>query len=168
MEIIDKVVPTKNKVIKRNSQEWFDSEISDNLIIRDKLSKKYEKKTTLHVDKEIYKRARYSVSVQNLIDKKKKEIFENKFKECIGKIKDLWKAIKLLGLTKKSGECMVSALAENEIVMHDTKSVLKTFKIFYSNLAVNLLAKLPKFPNQYTIKFRKILKRWSENFGKTY
>ena len=44
MEIIDKVVPTKNKVIKRNSQEWFDSEISENLIIRDKLSKKYERK----------------------------------------------------------------------------------------------------------------------------
>ena len=44
MEIIDKVVPTKNKVIKRNSQEWFDSEISEKLIIRDKLFKKYEKK----------------------------------------------------------------------------------------------------------------------------
>ena len=44
MEVIDKVVPTKNEVIKRNSQEWFDSEISEKLIIRDKLFKTYENK----------------------------------------------------------------------------------------------------------------------------
>ena len=36
---------------------------------------------------------------------------------------------------------------------HDTKSILKIFKSFYSNLAGDLLAKLPKSPNQYTIKF---------------
>ena len=69
MEVIDKVAPVKSKRIKRNSQEWFDSEISEKLIIRDKLFKKY-KKTRLHVDKEIYKRAQYSV--QNLIAKKKR------------------------------------------------------------------------------------------------
>ena len=61
MEAINKVAPVKNKRIKRNSEEWFK--------IRDKFFKKY-KKTRLHVDKEIYKRARYSV--QNVIAKKKK------------------------------------------------------------------------------------------------
>ena len=60
MEVIDKVAPFKNKRIKRNSQEWFDSELSEKLINRDKLFKKY-KKTRLHVNKDIYKRARDSV-----------------------------------------------------------------------------------------------------------
>ena len=69
MEVIDKVAPVKNKRIKRNSQEWFDSEISEKLIIRDTFFKKY-KKTRLHIDKEIYKKARYNV--QNLIAKKKR------------------------------------------------------------------------------------------------
>ena len=69
MEVIDKIAPVKNKGIERNSQEWFDSEISEKLMIRDKFFKKY-KKTRLHVDKEVYKRARYIV--QNLIAKKKK------------------------------------------------------------------------------------------------
>ena len=164
MEVIDKVAPVKNKRIKRNSQEWFDSEISEKLIIRDKFFKKY-KKTRLHIDKEIYKRVRYSV--QNLIAKKKKEFFENKLKEYIGKLKDLWKTIKSPGLPSKSGRCIVGALTENQIVKHDTKSILKTFKSFYSNLAGNLLAKLPKSPNRYTIKFisdyyKKLL--LSENF----
>ena len=69
MEVIDKEAPVKSKRIKRNSQEWFDSEISEKLIIRDKLFKKY-KKTRLYIVKKIYKRPRYSV--QNLIAKKKK------------------------------------------------------------------------------------------------
>ena len=42
-EVIGKVAPVKNKIIKRNSQEWFDSEISEKLIIWDKLFKKYKK-----------------------------------------------------------------------------------------------------------------------------
>ena len=135
IEVIDKVAPVKNKSIKRNSQEWFDREISEKLIIWEKLSKKY-KKTRLHVDKEIYKRARYSL--QNLTAKKKKEFFENKLKECMGKPKDLWKAIKSLGLPNKSGRCIVGALVENQIVKNETKSILKTSKSFYSNLAGNL------------------------------
>ena len=59
--------------------------------------------------------------MQNIIVKKKKEFFENKLKESI-----------------------VGALAENQIVKHDTKSILKTFKSFYSYLAGNLLTKVPK------------------------
>ena len=47
-DVIDKVALVKSKRIKRNPQEWFDSEISEKLIIRDKLFKKY-KKTRLHV-----------------------------------------------------------------------------------------------------------------------
>ena len=64
MKVIDKVAPVKNKKIKRNSQEWFDSEISEKLTVRDKRFRKYSK-TRLHVEKEIYKRALYSM--QNLI-----------------------------------------------------------------------------------------------------
>ena len=43
MEAIDKIALAKSKQIKRNSQELFDSEISEKLIIRDKRFKKYEK-----------------------------------------------------------------------------------------------------------------------------
>ena len=39
-EVTDKVTPVKSNRIKGNSQEWFESEISEKLIIRDKLFKK--------------------------------------------------------------------------------------------------------------------------------
>ena len=83
MKVIDKVAPVKSKTIKRNSQEWFVSEISEKLIIRDKLFKKY-KKTRLHVDKEIYKGTRYSV--QNLMAKKMK-YFQKKLKSVLVNLK---------------------------------------------------------------------------------
>ena len=53
MEVIDKVAPVKNKRAKRNSQELFDNEILEKLIIRDKLFKKY-RKARLYVEKKIY------------------------------------------------------------------------------------------------------------------
>ena len=91
--------------------------------------------------------------MENLIVKKKENFFENKLKECIGEPKDLWKAIKSLGLPNKSGGCIVGALAENQIVKHDTKSVLKALQSFHSNLAEDILGKLSKSPNRYIIKF---------------
>ena len=84
---------------------------------------------------------------------KRKKNFLKTNSKSIGKPKDLWKAIKSLGLPSKSGRCIVGALTENQIVKHDTKSILKTFKSFYSNLTGNLLAKHRKSPNRYTIKF---------------
>ena len=50
--------------------------------------------------------------MQDLNAKKKKEFFEDKLKECVGKPKDLWKAIKSLGLPNKSGGCIACALAK--------------------------------------------------------
>ena len=70
-------------------------------------------------------------------------------KECMCKPKDLWKAIKSFRLPNKSGGCIVGALTDNQIVKHDTKIILKTFKFFYSKLVGNLLVKLPKAPNRY-------------------
>ena len=42
-EVIDKVAPVKNKRIKRNSQEWFDSKVSEKLIMWDKLFRNTKK-----------------------------------------------------------------------------------------------------------------------------
>ena len=54
MEVDDKVVQVKNKIIKRNSREWFDSDIPEKLKIQHKPFKKFK------------------YSVQDLIAKKKK------------------------------------------------------------------------------------------------
>ena len=104
MVAIDKVASIKEKSIKHNSQEWFDGEAIKN---RDKLLKKFEK-SRLHIDKELYNAARYKV--HKLILNKKKDYFENKLNERIGKPRELWKAINSLVLPTKISPCEVRAL----------------------------------------------------------
>ena len=89
--------------------------------------------------------------MHKLIFNNKKDYFENKLNECIGKPKELWKALKSLGLPNKTSSCEVSALKVNKTVQHDTNLVLGGFKDYYSNLAGNLLKKLPKPPNKFTL-----------------
>ena len=59
---------------------------------------------------------------------RKKCYTENKINECIGKPKELWKALKSLALPKKNFLCEVSALKVNKTVQHDTNLVLGAFK----------------------------------------
>ena len=56
------------------------------------------------------------------------------------------KSSKSVGLSNKSDGFIVGAFVENQIVKENTKSVLKTFKNLYSNLAGNALGKLPRLP----------------------
>ena len=53
---IAKVTPIKERRIKHNSQEWFDDDISEAIKNGDKLLKKL-KRSTLHIDKELYNAA---------------------------------------------------------------------------------------------------------------
>ena len=148
MVAIDKVAPINKRRLKHNSQEWFDGEISEAIKNRDKLLKKF-KRSRLHIDKELYNAARYKV--HKMIFNKKKNYFENKLNECIGKRKELWKALKFLGLPNKISSCEVSALQVNKTVQHDKSLVLGGFKDYYSNLPGNLLKKLLKPPNRFTL-----------------
>ena len=76
---------------------------------------------------------------------------KKKLSECIGKPKELWKALKSLGLPNKTASCEVSALKVNKTVQRDSNLVLGGFKDYHSNLARNLLKKLPKPPNKFTL-----------------
>ena len=77
--VIGKVFPVENKRIERNSQEWFDSKISEKLIIRDKLFKKY-KKTRFHVNKNITKE--HNIVCKISLQKRNKNFFKTNSK-CV-------------------------------------------------------------------------------------
>ena len=74
--------------IPRNSQEWFDGEISEAIKNRDNLLKKI--RSRLHIDKELHNAHRYKV--HKMIFNKKKDYFENELNKFVGKPKELWKA----------------------------------------------------------------------------
>ena len=108
----------------------------------------------MQIDKDIYNAARYKL--QKMIINKKRAFLENKLTESIGKPKDLWKALRSLGLPSKTSSCEVNALKINNKVEHDFNSVLG-FKNYYSTLAENLVKMLRKPTNKYSINSKEII-----------
>ena len=144
MNVIGNVAPMKEKRVKRNSQEWFDGEIADEIKNRDK-SKKF-KKSKLQIDKDIYNAAR--CKLQKMIINKIRAFLENKLTESVGKPKYLWKALRSLGLPSS---CEVNALKINNKVEHNFNSDLEGFRNYHSTLVKNLVKLLPKPTNKYSI-----------------
>ena len=87
--------------------------------------------------------------MEKLISYKKKKFFENRLNDSIGKPKELWKALKSIGLPSKTSACGTTALKVKNTTSFETKSTLDVFKNYYSTLANNLLKKLPTTPNKH-------------------
>ena len=87
-----------------------------------------------------------------MIKSKKKLYFERKLHENIAKPKELWKAIKSLGLPcKNSAVPNICLKDKNGSLNFEDSSNSNTFKKIFENLANDLVLKLPKAPNLYTL-----------------
>ena len=75
MTVIDNVAPCKIKLVKGNNQNWFGGEVIEMLRSRNKLFKTF-KKTRLHINKELYKKAKYDA--RKLIAARKQAFFDEK------------------------------------------------------------------------------------------
>ena len=147
--IIDKVAPVREMRIKANSQEWFDEEIHEHIALRDKMLAKF-KKSRKQCDDQNYKKARNHV--QTMIKRKKKNFVLDKLNQNIGKPKELWKSLKSLGLPSKQKSSSSLCLEKDGNLSFDFKANTEIFKDFYSNLADNLVKKLPSPPNKFGIE----------------
>ena len=147
--VIDNIAPCKNKRVKGNTQNWFDREVLEKLRSRDKLFKAF-KKTRLHINKELYKKAKYDA--QKLIAAKKQAFFDEKLSESVGKPKELRKNLKSRGIPKKTVVSNFNAIDDNKSLTYDIKTMSKVFKDFFSNLAKSFLDKLPDPSNKYNLE----------------
>ena len=142
LRCINEVAPSKEIRMKNQSQEWFDKEVLEAILLRDTLLQKF-KKSRLRDDEIHYKESKYVA--HNLICNKKKLFFENRLKQSIGKPKELWKNLKEIGLPKQpTSKSNNICLMNNGILSFDLEKNANIFKEFYSNLAKNLVDKLPK------------------------
>ena len=109
----------------------------------------------MHVDEEIYKEVRNTV--QNLIRKKKKAYFEEKLKENTANPKKLWKTLKQIGLPERRLPCTDVSLKEKEDLKFDPFAICELFKKLYSNLANDLVNKLPAASKKFDRDCKKLL-----------
>ena len=156
---IDKIAPLKEIRIKNSSQEWFDEEIIEHINKRDKLFQKF-KKSREASDELLYKRAKNRL--KNMIKSKKKNYMRQKLADNIGKPKELWKTLKSLGLPSKTGKESKICLEDNGILSFDAKKNAETFMKYFSNLAGDLVKKLPTAKNKFGMES---VKEYYENLG---
>ena len=107
------------------------------------------KKSKIHIDKQLFKAARNST--QSLIKHKKKTFFKEKLNENIGKPKELWKSLNSLGISSKNKSVSKICLNEYGKVNFEPKENANIFKNFFSNLAEDLLKKLPIPKNKFNM-----------------
>ena len=127
MTVIDNVAPCKTTRVKGNTQNWFDGEVLEKLRSRDKLFKGF-KKTRLHIDTELYKKAKYNA--QKLIAAKKQAFFDKKLSETVEKTKEIWNTLKSLGMPKKTVVSNFNAIDNNKSLTYDIKTMSKSFRRF--------------------------------------
>ena len=148
MAVIDNLAPSKNKRIKGTSYDWFDAEIMEKMNERDQFFKKF-KKSCLHVDEDNYKEARNEV--EKLIRTKKKAYFERKRTENIGKLKELRKSVKSLGLKFERSISNINCLENNKSTNLVVRDIAKDFSAHFSNLTEKLVSKFPIPLNKYSV-----------------
>ena len=68
---------------------------------------------------------------------------QRKIKRKYCKPKELWKALKSLGLPSKKGTISNICLKKDDKICFDDKTNANTFKEFFCSLASDLVAKLP-------------------------
>ena len=72
-----------------------------------------------------------------------------KLNENIGKPNELWKSLKSFGLPSKQASPSTICLEKGGSLSFDSKTNAEILKDFYSNLASDLLKKLPSPPNKF-------------------
>ena len=129
-DVIDSLCPSKKIRIKGNTKPWFDSEVI--LMVNKR-------------DKDIFRTT--NNFLKTTIEKKKKDVFQNKLQENSKSSKEIWKTLKSLRLnSKKAGQSKL-CLKEDDVVQFEQQQQQKKaniFKTFYSELTGNLAKKLPK------------------------
>ena len=70
--VVNKIAPFKELRIKNYSQDWFNHEILDKIILREKCLKKFNV-SRLNIDVRLYKEAK--IDVQILIKNKKRDFY---------------------------------------------------------------------------------------------
>ena len=79
----------------------------------------------------------------------KRKLVVGKLNENIGKPKELWKSLKSFGLPSQQASPSTICLEKGRSLSFDSKTNAEIFKDFYSNLASDLLKKLPSSPNKF-------------------
>ena len=149
IKVIDSVAPLKTVRVKQGSEPWVTGEILQCIRDRTKIFRKFKrtKEPSLY-SKYVELRNR----VQPLKNKAKAEYYIQKVKDNKNKPRNLWQILKSLGTSSKikNNSSNIGLLINNDICFDKIK-VADTFNNFFTNIASNLVDRLPASTGNYGI-----------------
>ena len=146
--IIDELAPIKEIRLKQRTEPWMDSYILDLIRERDRFLYTFKK----HRNEEDYKKfSKLRNLVQREVRAAKSEYFSQQIEENKDQPKKLWKQLKSLGYSNKQKEGSNIVLKINGETCHDSKVIADHFNEFFTNVAANLVEKLPPDKNIFTV-----------------
>ena len=101
LSAVDSVSPIRALKVTSNTKPWFDIDVLNAIRNRDKHYKKI-KQSGRETDKDNFKYSK--LSLEKIINNKKKLYFEEKIAENKNNPKELWRTLKSLSMPSKRGE----------------------------------------------------------------
>ena len=133
---------------KQRTEEWMTADILDLMHCRDKFLYNL-KKYGNHDDYVNFNKLRNKV--QRDIKRAKSEFFSGKIEENKKNPKKLWQHIKELGLKNKTNDGAKLCLKIANEICHEPKAIADHFVEFCTNVASNLVSKLPACSNIFSV-----------------
>ena len=146
-EVIDEVAPFRKIRVKNNTAKWFDNEILQKMVKRDKLHRKYNVSRS-EIDGIQFRLARNNV--HKLVNYKKENFIKSSITSSKHDSRKLWKTIKTLGLPSKAKINSKINLKISEKLISNPLDIANHFNETFSKMADTLLDKLPVPKNKYT------------------
>ena len=143
--VLDQVAPQKEIRVKQRTEPWMTAEILNLIKERDhflSLHKKYKKHE--HYKQYCYLRNK----VQREVKSAKSSYFTNKIEENRNEPKKLWEQLKNLGYKDKAQDTKIVLNIYNQLC-HDLKTIVNHFNSFFTNVASELVKKLPSAKGFY-------------------
>ena len=141
MPVIDKVAPERHVRIKQKTEPWMNPSILADIRRRDHLLQHFKRdksKVELHQE---YCKIRNKI--QRDVKMAKRFFFQRKVEQNRNDSKRLWSQFKTLGYDSKSGSNDVVLEIDGE-KCYESKKVAGYFNSFYTNVAAELVKKLPR------------------------
>lgn len=139
MDIVDEVAPVKCKNIKKNNVPWFDSELKNLFIKRDKihnLATSFNDKS--HPIWDTFREFRNSC--KRLLKSKMILFFENKTQKYFNNGKKFWQFYNIIIKTKKSKDKnLINSILNSETgkVLNEPNEITETFNKFFTNISMS-------------------------------
>ena len=146
-EIINFTAPAEKLRVKANSELWFDNYFMSAIQRQDKLYRNFSH-SGLETDKDNFKVAK--MHLQKMILKEKKFYSQEELAQNRNKPKEIWKALKSLGLSSNKARKSKISIKKDGTIKFEALENGNIFKRLYSEPAVDLQEKLPRAINKFT------------------